>query len=315
MLPQEESLLPPDLLRHEEVTFQTIEVTRGTIQDILEDHAVAGSSIHYEMTFHNRSGFLSELNVHRGQEVQKGDVLARLDTDSLEIDIQRQRIEVERHEMVINEIRRTGGTRFARRNAEMDLEIAELILQQLEDEFEKATITAPVDGEIVFLSEFRIGEFIPGRSIVMIVADPAFMQFEYTGARADRLRYGMEAEIIIDSQSIPARVSMTAATAPAEERDRYRNTVIFSVNNLDDLPVDLRIGTRVRFSIFIDESEDALIIPLSTISTFLGQSFVQVLEDGMRTERDLDIGITTQTHAEVLSGLEEGELLIIGVER
>jgi len=48
---------------------------------------------------------------------------------------------------------------------------------------------------------------------------------------------------------------------------------------------------------------------------FMGQSFVHVLEDGIRTERDLDIGITTGTHAEVLSGLEEGELLIIGIER
>ena len=315
MLPGEEDILPPDLLKPEEVVFQTIEVERGTIQDVLEDSVIAGSAVHYDMTFHDRSGFLAELSVRSGQEVNAGDVLARLDTGSLEIDIQLQNIEVEKRKLALDELTRLGSSRFARRNAELDLEMAELRLLQLEEELEKSTILAPVDGEIIFMSDYKVGEFVSGQSIVMIVADPTQVQFEYTGPQTARIRYGMDAHIIIDSQRIPARVSMTPNNAPAEERTRLRNTVIFSLNDLNDLPNNVRLGSRHHFNIFIEEKNDVVLVPVGAMSNFMGQRYVQVLENGMRTERDLEIGIVSRTHAEVLSGLEEGEILIIGIER
>ncbi|MCL2425799.1 MAG: efflux RND transporter periplasmic adaptor subunit [Oscillospiraceae bacterium] len=315
MLPREDELLPPNLLQPEEVIFQTIEVERGTIQDILEDFVTTASSIHYDMTFHNRSGFLVELNVRPGQDVQEGDVLARLDTASLYIDIQLQQIEVERQQLLHEDVIRFGGTRLARRLSELDLERAELRLQQLEDEMEKSTIIAPVDGEVVFLNNIGIGEFVPGRTVLMTIADPEFIQFEYTGTQTGRIRQGMEAEIQIGTQRIPARVSMTPTNAPEEERDRMRNTIIFTADDPNDLPHDIRIGTRFNFSIFMDEREDVIVVPISAVTNFMGQSFVQILENGMRTERDLEIGITSRTHVEVITGLTEGELLIIGIER
>ena len=315
MLPREEELLPPDLLQPEEVVFHTVEVERGTIQDILEDHVIAGSSVHYEMTFHNRSGFLFELEARPGQKVQAGDVLARLDTDSLEIDIQRQRIEVEKRQLTLEEMARSGSSRYSLRHAELDVEMAELTLLQLEDEFVKSAIIAPVDGEIVFLSDYKIGDFIPGRSVVMTIADPAYIQFEYSGNQVGRIRHGMEVEIVIESRNIPAKVSMIPANAPAEDRDRYRNTAVFTADDPDDLPRSINLGSRYSFSIFIEERQDVIVISRNALSSFLGQEFVQVLENGMRTERDLDVGIVTNTHVEVLSGLEEGEMLIVGIER
>ena len=315
ILPREEELLPPDLLQPEEVRFRTIEVQRGTIQDILEDSLVAVSAVHYELSFHNRSGYLAELNVLAGMQVKEGDVLARLDTGPLENDIIRQRIFVEKSQLTLEEITRSRGSRFARRHAELDLELAELMLRQLEEELEQTTIVSPIDGEIVFVNDFRVGGFVPGRSTLLVIADPHQIQFEYTGNQVSRIRAGMAADIVIDSVTIPATVTMTPATAPQEERERVRNTVIFSPDNLDDLPENIRRGSRHRFSIFMQEKENVIVIPVSSLSTFMGQHFAQILEDGIRTERDLNTGIMTDTLVEVISGLDEGDLLIIGIDR
>jgi len=315
MLPREEELLPPDLLQPEEVNFLTVEVGRGTIQDIIEDSLIAGSSVHYEMTFYNRSGYLAELDARPGQEVKAGDILAKLDTGSLEMDIQYRSIEVEKLRLTLEELVRTGSPRFSRRMAELDLKMAELMLQQLEDELAKSTIIAPVDGEVVFLSAYKIGEFVPGRSVVLTVADPSQVQFEYSGFLTNRIKHGMEAEIMIDSGSYAAKVSMIPANAPLEERDRYANTVVFTANDPESLPDNIKLGTRYRFSIFIEEKKDVIVIPRSAVSSFMGQDYVQILDNGMRTERDLDIGITSGTQMEVLSGLEEGELLIVGINK
>ena len=313
--PVEEDLLPPNLLKPEEIKFLTIEVERGTIQDILEDAVTVSSSVHYSLSFHNRSGYLLELNATTGKSVTAGEILARLDTGSLETDIIRQKIEVEKRTLSLEEVRITGGSRYARRFAELDLQLAELTLAQLEDDFEKSMIIAPIDGEVVFLGDFKIGGYVPGRSVIFNIADPTKLQFEYTGNLSARIRHGMEAQLRIGDKTVPATVTMTPVTAPAEDRERYRNTVILVANNADDLPDDIRRGSRHRFSIFMEEKTNAIVIPVSAMSTFMGQTYVQILENGMRTERDIDVGIRTDTHVEVLNGINEGDLLIVGIER
>jgi len=316
-LPVEEDLLPPDLLRPEEIRFITMEVERGTIQHIIEDGGViAQASINYALSFENRSGYLLEINAVLGGEVKKGDVLARLDTGSLETNIIRQQIEVEKRSLTLEEISRTGGSRFARRHAELDLELAMMTLAELEDDLLKATIIAPIDGEIVHIQrDLKIGGFIPERSIILTIADTTLFHFEYNGSYVNNIRHGMEAKLIIDSKSYPATVTMTPMNAPPEERDRYRNLIIFSLINPDDLPANIKSGSRHRFSIFVEEKQNTVIIPAGIMSTFIGQSYVQILEDGMRVERDVIPGIVTATHVEILNGLNEGDLLIVGIKR
>ena len=314
-LPQEEDLLPFDLLQPADVTFTTMPVERGSIQHVLRDQSIAVSAVFYNLTFENRSGYLVEMNVTMGQAVEEGDVLARLDTGNLELDIRRQEIFVEKSEINLTEARRSGSW-FSMRQATLDLELANLTLQQLTDEYEKASIVAPHDGEIVFIADFRIGDFVPGRRTVITLADPKQVQFEYTGHHSRVIRYGMEAEIALDQNtSIPVRVSMTPHTAPAEERERYRDTVIFTAINPDDIPETIRLGRRYEFRIILEEKDDVIVLPRAVVSTFMGQYYVQILEDGMRMERDLIVGIVTDREIEVVSGLEENDEIITGIER
>jgi multidrug efflux pump subunit AcrA (membrane-fusion protein) len=39
--------------------------------------------------------------------------------------------------------------------------------------------------------------------------------------------------------------------------------------------------------------------------------YVYVLEDGIRSERNIDIGIENATEVEITEGLEEGELIVL----
>ncbi|MCL2056682.1 MAG: hypothetical protein FWH02_05625 [Oscillospiraceae bacterium] len=393
-LPAEEELLPPDLLEPDEVTYRTMQVGRGAIRDILSDSVTSGSALLFDMTFNTRSGYLSHLDALPGQQVQKGDILARLDTDSLELDIQRQRLTVERlrlslaeagdieppsqfpvmqaeldlemallrlkqledeyadlrwernwgEDIDIREVNAkiTGKARDIQsqklaieklqlsvlekestpdisenpiRRAEIDLEMAMLSLRQMEDEFAKATITAPIDGEIVFLGDYKIGEFVPGRRTVLTVADPTVINFIYTGQHIRRIQHGMDAHIIIGSHRIPARVTMTPMTVPLDEQGRYKDAVIFSLDNPEDLPEGTGIGRRYQFEILLEEKDNVILLPREAASTFMNQYYVQVLEDGLRVERDLSVGIVTNTHIEVLSGITEEDLVIIGTER
>jgi macrolide-specific efflux system membrane fusion protein len=168
---------------------------------------------------------------------------------------------------------------------------------------------------IMFVSGFNIGDFIPGRTSMVTIVDPGYIQFEYTGEDARRIQYGMEAEVFIDDLPIRVKASVTFSTAPREDRERFRNTVVFTPVDPDDLPLSMRIGSRYEFSIVLDERTDVIVIPQDAASSFMGQYYVQVLEGGLRYERNIVVGLKSRTHMEVLNGLVEGETLILGIER
>ena len=54
-----------------------------------------------------------------------------------------------------------------------------------------------------------------------------------------------------------------------------------------------------------------LILPRNVVSLYSGESYVQVLEDGVKKERVIETGIKNVTDVEVVDGLEEGEVVII----
>jgi len=126
----------------------------------------------------------------------------------------------------------------------------------------------------------------------------------------------MEAEIIIDANTnIPVTVTMTPHEVPIEELDRYRETIVFTPVNPGSIPPEVSLGRRYDFIITLQEKDDVIVVPRSAVSSFMGQFYVQILEDGMRVERDIVVGITTNREIEVISGLEENEVLITGTRR
>jgi len=314
--PQEESLLAPDLLQPVEVEFITMEVELGSIQNIVNDTVVALSSEYHQLSFHNRAGYLDEFPVRTGQRVSAGDVLARLETDVIERDIKRQNLTIELLELSLAEARAMQHpTRFPVRRAQLELEMAMLTLEELEIEYERTSIIAPVDGIVMYTAPYGLGDFIPARSLVVSVADPEQIEFHYTGPRLREIKLGMDVSIEIDGREIPAKVTITPDSAPAAVREQYQNTVVITANNPEEIPNTVDMGNRYTFSILLEEEENVIVIPVDVVSVYMGQYQVQVLENGLRFNRDIVVGIVTRNYIEVVRGLEVGETLIIDTVR
>ena len=99
LLPQEEEILAPPLVEPPEITYRT----RVVELDTIERRVVVGGAIVYPtqiaLQFGERSGRLKEVLVRLGDDVTAGQVLATLDTDTLRLDVERQRIRVRRAEL------------------------------------------------------------------------------------------------------------------------------------------------------------------------------------------------------------------------
>lgn len=95
MFPSEEETLAPPLEIPEDITYMTMEAKTGYIEDSIKDRAIFVAYDEMDLFFHNNSGRLKKLYVNLGDRVKKGDVIAELLTDNIELQIAEQQITVD----------------------------------------------------------------------------------------------------------------------------------------------------------------------------------------------------------------------------
>jgi HlyD family secretion protein len=84
---------------------------------------------------------------------------------------------------------------------------------------------------------------------------------------------------------------------------------------LENPIAELRDGMSATAEIIIERRDDVLLIPNRAIRGNTENPMVVVLVDGQQEERDIILGLTDGINTEVLSGLEEGEEVVIPSSR
>lgn len=308
LLPQEEEILAPPLVEPPPITYRTIPVERRTI----ERRVVVGGAIVYPtqiaLQFGERSGRLQEVRVRLGERVRAGQVLATLDTDTLRIDVERQRLKLRRAELGVRRAEALGADRLQQEIGRLDVELERLTLQQLETELAKSTLLAPIDGEVVFITRVLPGEPIGARQTVVQVADPRELLFAYRGQRDDEFSLGREVTVNLRGDAYPGVVVMTPRNVPIDAPEEMRDVVLVRV---DAPPEALKRGLTGTASMVADRREGVIALPADAVQTYVSRKFVFVLEDGLRTERTVEVGLATSTQVEIVDGLRVGEQVVL----
>jgi HlyD family secretion protein len=74
--------------------------------------------------------------------------------------------------------------------------------------------------------------------------------------------------------------------------------------------VQLRQGLTATVSIIIQQRTNVIYIPNQAIKTVSGNATVNVIKDGVTTERSIKTGMATSKYTEVTEGLTEGEQVV-----
>ena len=65
-------------------------------------------------------------------------------------------------------------------------------------------------------------------------------------------------------------------------------------------------------NIIIDSKTDVLTVPLTAVKTQNGQNYVVVLKDDNPQNMPVEVGISSDTLTEIISGINEGDLVVTG---
>lgn len=199
-------------------------------------------------------------------------------------------------------------------SAETNLAIAQLRLQQ-------SMIVTPMSGRVASVLA-RVGEqATPGAPVVTIVNEGAFhLEVNVDEIDIEKVTAGQVVEVTLDA--IPERplvgtVAEVAPTAGSSQGGAGVVTYLVTIN-LTAGDVSLRAGMTANASIVVDEVEGVLIVPNWAIrlDRETGQAFVNRQKaDGSIEEVVVETGLRNEQFSEVISGVNEGDVVVVTNER
>ena len=299
--PDEEPVLDPPTIAPDEVAYSTYTARRRTIENIVTVTGYVKSRTERECYFTEYTGRIKNVYVRPGDMVEEGDLVAEMNVGEAEYLRKIQELKVQAAQL-----------KYSSTGAEADrlqLEIEKNTLEMYEAQCNGAKIYAPMSGQISYVYKINPGtEFDPYKVIARVV-DPEdlFAAAVYDGdIRA--FSVGDEVTVDVGDETYSAKISYTPREAKA---DGLEDTNVLYAEFTDKKPPAALMGTLADIRKVKARSENAVVIPKNLVRTDGDRNFVQVYENGEKTEKDVTIGITNATEAEITSGLEEGEAVIM----
>lgn len=182
---------------------------------------------------------------------------------------------------------------------------------------ELVTVTAPVAGRVVRVIHESEGVVTPGQPLVEL-GNARALEVEVELLSADAVRVGPGTRVILTrwggERPIEARVrtvepaGFTKVSALGVEEQRVR--VISDIVSPEQEWQRLGDGYRVDASFVLWEGAKVLHVPASALFRLDSGWAVFVAADGFARRKPVEVGHRNGLSAEVLKGLEEGELVV-----
>ncbi|MBE6930630.1 MAG: efflux RND transporter periplasmic adaptor subunit [Ruminococcaceae bacterium] len=310
-LPSEEPLLAPPLKEPEAVDYKTHTVERGTIERWVSATGRFESENNELLQYTSVTGRLKDIYVRSGDEVKAGDLIAELDVGDLDYDIERQRANVRLAELSLTEAKATGRSATIER-AEISLSLAQMDLDRLLKKQEEAQLRANMDGTVIYVANLEAGNQVSTYYPIVRIADTNALRIAFNTKDTSELYTGMELDVTYqgrNKKTVSGRIVQLPKDVPVTSSEEDKNSVKVTV---DEYPDDVRIGNTVNIEILLERKEDVVILPLRYVSSYSTRRYVRVLgESGIPEERDVTLGVQNATHVEILSGLSEGDVIVI----
>ena len=203
--------------------------------------------------------------------------------------------------------------------AQAELAAVTAMLERAENELGYATIVSPMDG-IVLSRDVDVGSAVA--SVVSTLGTQLLtlgdmrevhMVGDVDESDIGMVRVGMPARISVESYPGRKFHGTVKIIAPrGTEKEKIMN---FEVEiTIDEADVPLRTNMTADAEIIVDEHHNVLLVPQSAVRYKRNEAFVELPtpgEDDAKKAVNIDIGISGTDFSEVLSGLKEGDEVII----
>ena len=186
------------------------------------------------------------------------------------------------------------------------LRSAQLQVDQINEQIAQSSLYAPFDG-IVLEVTIRPGDSVQAfnKVITMALPEPSEIVSNLSFNDIQRLDVGQLGICQIANRP-ETRLQCIVRSKPFTSQEADQTVRIAA-----DFIEQLQLGQLIEVEMPLQTREDVLYLPPRAIRTFQSRTFVVVrTEDGERVV-DIEIGLQTDDRVEIVSGLEEGEQIVL----
>lgn len=306
--PAEEELLEPPTVAIEDIAYSTYTAKQKTIEDKTVATGYVFCKSQYDASFPESGGTLKTIYVTAGQHVEEGDLLAELDVGDLDYLYKQQQLIVQKAQIAYN----SSGTADAR----LTLEMEQNTLTEYERQLNNSRIYAGMTGEVCFVQDMDPGTTVTAYKTIIKIVDPSQLCIQYSSSNMKSFPLGEEVTITVDGEDYSGYVSKTPTDVKEGLYDDFpavmKDTSSIYCEFTDGTPSFLTVGQTADITAVFARHENAVVISKTLVKTDGDRTHVTILdENDTKKEVDVTVGITNATEAEILTGLNAGDRVVV----
>ncbi len=278
------------------------------------------------------SGKVAVLKGRRGDQIEKGAVLARLAKSALQLKLKeitakwnasRARLKKAVDQMKRSEklVKEALLSERAFREAELtvdelgeSLAVSEAAILQIEDELEKKTVRAPFDG-VVTRELTEVGQWVEKGGGILRMVDLSTVRIlvDLPERYVPRVKKGSTVRVRIDAlgeETFPGKVH---ALVPEGDRASRLFPLEIRVKNAE---LHIKEGMLARIEFDLGQARRSLMVDKDAIIVRGPQTYLFSIQEGKAIRHSISTGKAKGTQIEIKGPVDEGQLVVIrGNER
>lgn len=258
------------------------------------------------------SGKIIRLNVEEGDRVSQGQVIAKIDDEMLQLQLENAEVNIEGQKN--DDIRYTN---LAKDNAvpgvqvektKLGLKSAEIQKKQLQKQLRSTNITAPFSG-VITKKLVDLGSVIGGGSQIVEITDISSLKLTVSVPERDILKFKLNQDVSIKADIYGDRSFNGKVTNVSVQADKSHNfKVQITVKNAQQ---ELMAGMYGSVSLVNSKSITALAIPRKALVGSSKNPQVYVIRNGKAVLTSFNAGTSDGEYIEVISGLSKTDKIVI----
>lgn len=263
-----------------------------------------------------RQGQIVKIMKEEGDPVREGEVIAELESDDARLQVTQMNVAFvdarRNHDRIEKIFKRNlvSEEQFETAKTQMDRTAAQL--EQAKLNLSYTRILAPIDA-IVTSRNVEIGNVVTNNQVVFSVAnfDPLLARIRVPEKEIGRIAVGQEARISVETEDAKPFKGRVKMISPVVDPESGTIKVTVEIPGKQSL---LRPGMFASVYIITETRTNAIVIPKKALVLEGEGNQVFVFErgeDGGTAQRSrVEIGFSDSDRLEIVSGLEEGDLVI-----
>ncbi len=260
------------------------------------------------------SGEVTNVHVELGQKVSKGTVLFELDKTQIMLTYNQAKVSYNDAKLNLDRIAalyQEGAVSLQQyEQAETLFSKAQDGLNSSSDNLNNYAVTSPIDGYVTSIN-VEVGSLASLSSVAATIAnvDNLEINTSLSETMINKIKTGDKVNVLVSSASeTPFTGTVTALSpAPAAGSLTYPMKV-----TLDNAAEDVKPGMFAEVIITSDKTADVIALPSNTILIKSSKTVVATIENEEKVVfKDVDVGVDNGELAEIKSGIEVGDTVVI----